>query len=385
MLAVFPFGQLLRVRVSFFPRSVTIHPIEIITFLFVICWLVLVRNKSKPAFYIKIFFIFFLISLFSWIVNIARFPASLMLPSFFYLLRLGLWTFFFWAFFDFYKRGRVGEIEEIIAYLGLIISVFSLGQYLFLPDTRFLYYLGWDDHLYRAIGPFLDPSFNGLILVLTLIASLKSFFKSKKPLFLITSVLITASTGLSFSRMSYALFVLSLFFISLMQKKFSCFVLLLSIFSAVIFLSPKPTGEGVNLLRTSTTTAKAANYMNILSIIKENLFFGVGFNNLRAVLLEKGYLSRDNWETRHSGAGADNSFLFVFATTGILGFLVYCYFWFHLVKNGIKPKASKSCVLAVFPVILCLIISAFFINSLFYPWIFCLEAFYFAKLTVFNK
>lgn len=49
---------------------------------------------------------------------------------------------------------------------GFMIVVFGLLQYFFLPDTRFLFFLGWDDHYYRLISTFLDPSFTGLLFCL---------------------------------------------------------------------------------------------------------------------------------------------------------------------------------------------------------------------------
>src|SRR3989338_6680935 len=40
----------------------------------------------------------------------------------------------------------------------------GLGQYIFLPDTRFLLSYGWDEHYWRLIGTVLDPNYMGVMM-----------------------------------------------------------------------------------------------------------------------------------------------------------------------------------------------------------------------------
>lgn len=357
ILIIFPFGQLLGFKLAFLPASVRVQPIDIACFIFLIYWLFFFKRKSQIPFFIKSALVFLFIAFLSLAIKLFTLPFDELIPAFFYLLRL--WCYFFlpWAFFDFFKHFKV-RIYELLIYEGVAIAGLSILQYLFLPDTRFLLIFGWDDHLFRAIGPFLDPSFNGLILILSSIILWFNFLIA----YFAGGIVLTIAIGLSFSRMNYLLFVISSIIIFLIKRKFKTLLILLLFFVGIIMSFPKPTGEGVDLLRTSTTFAKLSNYKMVISIIKDNFWTGVGFNAIRGELFKRGYLNPIDWQESHSGAGADNSFLLVFATTGIFGFLSYLYYWFSILKEKNIIFITTS---------ICLLLSAFFINSLFYPWILC--------------
>jgi len=128
------------------------------------------------------------------------------------------------------------------------------------------------------------------------------------------------------------------------------------------FLLPRPAGEGGKIERTYTIEARLINYQQALMIAKEHPFFGVGFNTYRYAQRDYGFFEAEEWRISHSGAGADNSWLFVLATTGAFGFLSYLWFW----GRALKESKKKTIVLVS---LLALIIHAFFVNSLFYSWI----------------
>ena len=66
----------------------------------------------------------------------------------------------------------------------------------------------------------------------------------------------------------------------------------------------------------------------------------------------------------HSGAGVDSSLIFVLATTGVLGFLGYMYFWYKVLQDHFNLSSLSLSVLSIF---LGLLINSQFINSLFFP------------------
>jgi len=103
------------------------------------------------------------------------------------------------------------------------------------------------------------------------------------------------------------------------------------------------------------------NYQEAFSIFKKHPLLGVGFNTYRYTQRDYNILSEEEWQTSHSAAGVDSSFLFVLATTGILGFLSYLWLYFKVLRGskGILITAS----------IIAMVVHAFFLNSLFYPWI----------------
>jgi O-antigen ligase len=136
--------------------------------------------------------------------------------------------------------------------------------------------------------------------------------------------------------------------------------------------------ENLNLLRVVSSEARIKSAAEAFSIIEKNPIFGIGFNAYRYAQIRYGLRSGQNVFASHADAGTDNSFLFVLATTGIVGFISYMYIWFKLLKSGSLKTKQNSYWLK--PVIISstigLFIDALFINSLFYPfimmWMFCI-------------
>jgi len=315
-----------------------------------------------------------------------------LLPAFLYLFRLWNYLFFnlainnlFLSFkanegininkkinFNFNKEG----LKKILVFEGLVIAVFSLVQYIFLPDMRFLFGLGWDRHYFRAVGSFLDPSFTGLLLVLSFIVWLDSVLEIKEKYikYLPIGFLMSIAIFLTFSRAIMFVYFFSFVFILAVKIKnkkniFGLIMVLLLLFLVVLVISPKPGGEGVNLLRTSSYYLKIKNYEGTLKIIKDNLLIGVGYNAFRAVQRNYGYISVDDWELSNAGAGADNSFLLVMATTGIFGLATFLWFLVRILKSSLLKIKSNGFSIIVFVSILSICIISFSINALFYPWI----------------
>jgi hypothetical protein len=83
----------------------------------------------------------------------------------------------------------------------------------------------------------------------------------------------------------------------------------------------------------------------------------------------------------HADAGTDNSFLFVLATTGVVGFFAYLWMWNSLLTHSGDPGSRSGMImhfrlLVKTPVgklivssVLGLFVSALFINALFYPFL----------------
>jgi hypothetical protein len=103
-----------------------------------------------------------------------------------------------------------------------------------------------------------------------------------------------------------------------------------------------------------------------MEIVKDNFLLGVGFNTFRYVQKQYGFLEPGQEEI-HSGAGSDSSLLFVFATTGIIGFFVYLVaLLFPALEAFLRKKGNW---LMVFTLIGAFLLESQFINSLFYPQI----------------
>lgn len=326
ILIVFPLGQLIKFGMF--------NLFDVLV-LFLAIWTFLQKLKY-PKWY-KYFLSFILFSLFSLVVNYKLTEIK----SILYLVRLLAYSFVAVYLFNFVKNKLL-----IINYL-LLISIASaiLGwlQYLFLPDVRFLYNFGWDDHLYRMVGTFFDPAFLALILLLGIIIAV---YKKQTKIFFFLLI----SLAFTYSRATYLALGLFLVF----KKKY----LAIAVFAITILLLPKMLSEGTDFARTVSGYNKLTNYRQTLEIIKKSPVIGVGFNNI--------CLAKENTDINsHSCFGTDNSILFILATTGVIGMILFLSF--------VLRVTSFPILLSSFLII---ILHGLFTNSLFYPhimfWLFSL-------------
>lgn len=93
----------------------------------------------------------------------------------------------------------------------------------------------------------------------------------------------------------------------------------------------------------------------------KNPLFGTGFNLYR-------YANTGAVGDSHAGAGSDSSLLFVFATTGIAGLLIYLWLWGKILKLGWQRRNTQA-GLILLASSTSLLIHSLFSNSLFYPWV----------------
>jgi O-antigen ligase len=182
--------------------------------------------------------------------------------------------------------------------------------------------LGWDDHYFRITSFLLDPGFAGIVLVLGLVIALQ---KRRLPLILgfIMTILLT------YSRASYLAAMAGCGYLLLRKIRVQNTVKILAIILLSLFFLPRPAGEGVNLLRTRSISARALNYAQTFEIIETNPLFGIGFNN---ICFAKHKLD-PGLKSVNSCSGADNSFLFVLATTGLVGGVIFIHEILKLVKG----------------------------------------------------
>lgn len=277
--------------------------------------------------------------------------------------------------------------------VGFIFTLIGYLQYFLYSNLRNLYYLGWDEHLYRFFSTFLDPNFAAAFLVLTFVLGLGLLFgpatagknfslrsKNKRQWFvLVSTIIILPAIFLTYSRSGLIMFGVSTLTFLILLKQFKWILLgVLVLGIGIIFVPKNLGGEGVNLLRTASINARFESYEKGTEIFKSSPVYGVGFNAYRYAQIDRNFIGK-NPETNHAGAGVSNSWLFVLATTGVLGFILYLNFWFQVVKKGATPiklgkiSLNRDSTPIMQIIILCclagLFIEAFFENSLFYNFI----------------
>lgn len=345
-LALFPFGQLDRIEtplLTFHLTDVVVGGIAI-TYLF---------SKFKIKGNISYYLLSFgAIAIFSYLINFSGILIEDTLRGALYLVRFLSFIFFFFSIKEFIKEKENFKLtQNFLIYIGSLITFFALFQYILVPDTRALFHFGWDNHYYRAIGTFLDPSFLGLLLTL-FILYLQSFENKK-----ILLVIATIALVLTFSRSSFLALALGLLIFNLKSIQVKNTVLIIGVFVIALFLAPKPSGEGVNLSRTSTIYSRVDNYQLSWNKALERPLFGYGFNLLKI----------EGENNLHSKYGVDSSLLFVLLTTGVVGFFIFLSLIFQIIKYSWLGNSKISTV--VLASTIAVLTHSLFQNSFFYPWI----------------
>lgn len=424
----FPLGEVVRLSLT---NTVALTGNDITIFFFVCygCFMFWKKKgflQKKDIPFLLLPTVFFV----SLVVNSARYAPLEVFIAFLYLFRFGMYMVLYFII------RQIGIKEKIYCIYLMVASgagVVFLGfvQYFLYPDLRNLYYAGWDEHLYRMFSTFLDPNFAGAFFVMYFLFLVGLFVKeiviarrevtrqssNRFPRSVFTSLgmtrrslygfLLFITLGailLTYSRSAYLMLLVSgsvFVFMTVSSRLARTIIIslgLLTIFVAIVVLSKLPKSEGTNLLRTTSGFARVAVFDNAITLFKENPVFGVGFNAYRYAQKQHGFLLETTKEN-HSGAGADNSFLFVLATTGVVGFVAYVYFWYTVLMEILKrvqhdnkrfwtnavrqndvilgrseattPESSHVYIMrsVVLATIAGLFVNAFFINSLFYPFL----------------
>lgn len=326
----------------------------------VIC-LINIRSLTGPIYQssiTKYFFFFAGISLLSLILSPLGLSFNEKIISLLYLIRL----IFYFSLFPavlYLVKSKAFTKEKIINLLivsGLLLSAFGWLQYFLYPDLRNLYYLGWDPHYKRIFGTLLDPNYLGLMLVMTFILHLRK--KSSLVNWLLRGFLLLTLL-FTYSRSSYLALIVALFGYAWMRRKFRALVAVVLLFFLPIPFLPRPSGESVRLERMFSVTERLNNGKAGLSILMRYPLLGVGFNTTRFAKTKLGIV-QDNLIESHSGAGFDNSFVFIAVTTGIIGLISYL-----ILLGSVYRKLELTGKVVFFAVVT----HSLFVNSLFLPWI----------------
>lgn len=305
-------------------------------------------------------------SLLSLIVNAGKYPAAEVLYGSLYLVRF----IFYCSLYGVIAYGKYIHIDWIygLFFYGVSLATIGFLQFILYPDLGNLSYLGWDPHYRRLFSTLLDPNFTGIILLLTFILGLNIIQKNphRRFIMLLESVIFIALL-LTYSRSTYAAAFIAFLYIGFVSKK-PMHLLLPALFLISVCIIPRSGAETVSLLRTTTSAARIGNWKQSVLYFQESPVFGHGFNMLRSIQ-EPNWITQTS-RTSHAAGGLDNSFLFVAATTGVLGFLFFASMIYNVVKTGIillHRKQTRSWGIFFLCSIIAVCIHSFFVNSIFYP------------------
>lgn len=361
-------GQLLRLPLS---STVAIYPHDLL----IMVWLVLhaqqltiyfsglINRETFKAYRLEIGFA-------SWLLLGMIFATPSMVP-WLYLSRLILYVLFLVSLRTVFSK-QPTALRVLITAAGFLFIWYGLLQYLFFPDLRFLFTLGWDDHFYRLSSTMLDPNFAGIVFVLTFLYtySLEKLISRKLWLALLGASIFTLT--LTYSRSSYLALIVSLGLLTLkpfptfgkrpitkqfMQKsKYAFFALLLML--GTYILAPKPGGEGVDLTRTASIQARTEVAASAISHQTPTSFLiGKGFYSWNLIH----HLPPSEFTT-HARV-PDNLFVMVFASTGLVGLTL---FLFILIKQ-LRFVATRDWL--VLTAVVAVLVHSQFNNTLLEPFV----------------
>ncbi len=343
-------GQFQRIELGPNTNSVNIYFHDI----FIFSWLLYLAIKTKLSFvkkflkkevlrkFIKIYKVEFIFILITFIGVIFNLGLNKDLISVLYIMRLVGYLVFAASLkmltsgeknkdIDLYKltndeqNQSLSELRFKSFSAGLIILALGLLQITLISDTRFLAIFGWDDHYNRLISTIFDPGFTGIILIITYFYFLslrKSIFHMKSLvtgnlLELLLTLVFFWSIALTYSRASYLSLLVGLITFAFINKKNTLKYLIASaIFVLMIFITPKPGGEGVNLARTSTIDARTS-----------TIEYELKKTQPQTILIGNGLFSVQNSLEKHPFIRShsripDNFLVNIFLSTGVFGFIL---------------------------------------------------------------
>lgn len=359
-LFLFSLGQLQRIQLT---NSIAVYSHEIFAFI----WMM--KNSKKYFHWLKYLlkntefvkknfaFISFILYLSFQLVcyNILDFQLTQIV----YHLRFLFYTFFlFFLFFQHRTRKLSANAFKLaIAFIGIFIATLGLIQYFTIPDSRFLIYSGWDDHYYRLISSLFDPGFTAIILVMTFLALFSWQGRFSNIFSFLIQTLFLGTILLTYSRAGYLSLLVGFIMISitLVHKKTKRWklsnIFALSVFFVVLIpFLPKPGGEGVNLLRTTSIQQRIeSNQTAIHSLTWKTIVFGSGF--YRAIEVKD--------SVPNHATAPDNSYIFIFTSMGIVGSIL-----FLLTVYQYKNRIFSHHTFLIVGSALC--VNSLFNNSLFY-------------------
>lgn len=270
LLFTFPLGNLLRIPVG----PAVLYPHDLVLLMWLTYAVMMTTHLKRLS----------QISLSSWLkvaliwTSIGLIGALIRTQSgipFLYVLRLVIYILGSWSLTQALPQSR---LKTGLVTLGLVYQVVAIGLYLHSPDMRFLWVYGWDDHYYRLIGTLFDPGFTGMLAILTLLVFWGLPHKSKTvktavSLFLLTCIILT------YSRASYLALIVGIICMVMQDKKDVTKQIVLGGIICLVFFwfAPKPGGEGVEITRLTSITARLQTIQrSITSLTPTTTFLGTG-------------------------------------------------------------------------------------------------------------
>lgn len=352
-LAIFPFGQILRIGI--------LQPIDIVVG--IAAAYSIVKKLEVPEFF-KHLRLFLLIAGISWIFSIFLFHQVTVLYGLLYLIRLVAYFYFGIFVWNFVKKNKNNGqlLLNSLLTLSVVSAILGWVQFFTFPDIKPFFVWGWDIHFLRLVGTFLDPTFLGLIIVFGLILSIYKCIDNWNLQNIFFTLFLLISLAFTYSRASYLSFIVAILTIIFFERRFKKLLILGIGLLLIAFALPTSRNHSIELFRTFSAIAKVENYQATLKIFSKSPVFGIGYDNV-CIAYQK-YIGAQDFSS-HSCSGSDSSLLFILTTTGTVGLIIFIFSIWKIIKY--LPRNRNFLILS--SSFLALIVHSLFSNSMFYPWI----------------
>lgn len=320
------FGQLARIELF---SSVAFLSYEVVMMLVVGLFLFEKRKDTRSYLtnnIIKAFEIFLGTLGISFLVSLSIHSVSENFVAFAYLARIILYGLFFIA---------VLSVKKPVLDRGLQLFIFatitfSLIQYVFVPSIQFLEPWGWDPHVMRVVGTFLDPTSAGIILSLLffyILIQKPMSFRAKRGIWvwILTLLSLIFLILLTYSRITYIGIIAGFFHLLFKGYRVKLVTMLIAFFLISIPFLPRVSGESTNLQRTFSISSRSADIKKGIEIWKGNPNLGIGYNHIPSI-------KANNTAFDHSDSAYSSSYVTILATAGVVGLGVFLYLLWSLYR-----------------------------------------------------
>lgn len=298
----------------------------------------------------------------------------------FYLVRFLEYAALFFLVIDLIKSKKdLLNYLKVIIGIGLILTVLGFIQLYFVPDFSFMASAGWDPHENRLLGTWFDPNFLGGFLVLGLSLLVGIYYAEKKreqkPILIVLGFILLSGIIFTYSRSAYLMLLVVFLLWGIIYARKLLIAGILILVLAFVFV-PKLQDRVKDALNFDVTVqARIRSFDHAFQVIKKNPVWGAGYNTYRYTQTKLGLISEEAATNIRSTSGADSSLLTIFATSGIVGIILYLYLWFLILKQNLKLvleknlKNERKLYFGIFTGLIGLFIYSFFVNGLLYPYL----------------
>ena len=345
----------------------------------------IIRKSLKVPPPMLAFGVFLITSLFGLVLALTVLSANQLIVSISYWLRFACYAVLFFVVYDSIesqndseqRNKQVNRWVNWVIIASVLVAISGFIQLYVLPDLAILARYGWDPHVGRLTTAMLDPNYAGTYLGIGSAVVVSLFLYTKNSTIqgklLPVIALLFVAILLTYSRSGYLMLAISLGIIAVIKSRWLIIAGAVVAVLAYLFVPRIQDRIQGAISIDASASPRIISWQNSLYIAGQNQPFGVGLNAYRYAQDRYNILSLE--ESGNAGAGADSSWLFILATTGILGLTAFVamyasFTWFSLKGILWGPSDTvKAISLATLAMLGGLAASSMFNNALFYTWI----------------